>query len=394
VALPPAIPLSGWADRQLRALADATGAPGIAALTGGGLLGERAALNRFCVPGVVSAGGGCRLYAARGGYVALSLARPDDRALLPALFGDADLNPDDDSAIAARMAASDAPSLVARGAELGLAIAAEQEVLPSPAWEITCPGLPTERTKSRTPLIIDLSALWAGPLATHLLQLAGATVLKVESPARPDAMRSGDPAFFNLLNQGKASIALTLREQGGRAALVALIRKADIVVEASRPRALLQLGIDADALVAESGGLVWISITGHGVRRGAANRIGFGDDCGVAAGLSAALRATSGTTGFVGDAIADPLTGITAARVAWDHWVSGTGARITFSMSGVVAAALADERARDKGALEDDLRAWAARRGQSFPSTVARPAGTARSFGADTREWRGELSSC
>ncbi len=386
--MPPVIPLSGWADRQLHALAHATGAASIAALTGAGLLGERAALNGFRVPGLVSAGGGCRLYPARNDHVALSLARPDDRALLPALFGDAALDPDDDQAIAARMASSDAQSLVVHGAELGLAIAAEQEGLPGPAWEITSPGLLTDRAQIRAPLVIDLSALWAGPLATHLLQLAGATVLKVESSSRPDAMRSGDPTFFDLLNQDKASIALNLREPDSRAALIALIREADIVVEASRPRALLQLGIDADALVAEVPGLVWISITGHGGRGDAAHRIGFGDDCSVAGGLSAALREASGTSGFVGDAIADPLTGISAARLAWDQWASGTGARIMLSMSGVVAAALADEKARDRMALEDALHSWAAMRGRPFPHTPSRPAHKAQPFGADTHKWR------
>lgn len=221
--------------------------------------------------------------------------------------------------------------------------------------------------------MIDLSALWAGPLATHLLQLAGAQVIKVESPSRPDAMRGGDPGFFNLLNRGKSSVTLDLKDADGRAALLDLIRNADIVVEASRLRALLQLGIDADALVGEIPGLCWMTITGHGVRGAAANRVGFGDDCGVAGGLTAALVKAGGTCGFVGDAIADPLTGVTAARLAWDQWARGTGARTVLSMSGVVAAALADESARDSAALDNDLRAWAMAQRQPFPFSQARP---------------------
>jgi MFS family permease len=45
--------------------------------------------------------------------------------------------------------------------------------------------------------------------------------------------------------------------------------------------------------------------------------------------------------GFVGDAIADPLTGIVAAREAWRHWLGGSSARIGLSMSSIAAMALA-----------------------------------------------------
>lgn len=102
-----------------------------------------------------------------------------------------------------------------------------------------------------------------------------------------------------------------------------------------------------------------------------ANRIGFGDDCGVAGGLSAVLRQATGKGGFVGDAIADPLTGIAAAKLAWEQWASGNGARINLSMSGVVAAALADERERDDRALVRHLKAWAAAQGQPFGTSRA-----------------------
>ena len=72
-------------------------------------------------------------------------------------------------------------------------------------------------------------------------------------------------------------------------------------------------GIDADALCASRSGLIWMTITGYGATGQAADWIGFGDDCAVAAGLAEALRRAAGHPGFVGDAIADPLTGIHAA---------------------------------------------------------------------------------
>lgn len=379
---PAAIPLSGWADAQLKAMAALTGSPDIAALSGATLLGERAALNGFAIPGRISAGGGCRLFDARTGHVALSLARPDDRDLLPALFGDAAVNSDDDEELAQRLTRADAAEIVARGRALGIAIAALDERPASSACAETVRGL-AARASPRRPLVIDLSALWAGPLAAHLLGRAGADIVKVESSNRPDRMRQGDPALFARLNQHKASLALDLRIAPQRDALLALIRRADIVIEAARPRALLQLGIDADALVHEVPGLVWMTITGHGVAAEAANWTGFGDDCSVAGGLSAALLSATGAVGFGGDACADPLSGILAARMALEQRQRGMGARLVVSMSGVVAEALAAERLRDPAGLHQSLVRWAELRGQPFPRVALRPAGPVAAPGAD-----------
>jgi crotonobetainyl-CoA:carnitine CoA-transferase CaiB-like acyl-CoA transferase len=328
----PAIVLSRWADAELRRLAEATGSEKIAALNGATLLGERAALNGFSQPGLISTGGGCRLYETRDGWVALNLARPDDRELLPALF-----ESDEVDDVAANMASVAEAEIVARGREMGLAIAGIGERGHGPTAMVS---LEREEIKALgiRPLVIDLSALWAGPLAGRLLRLAGAEVIKVESRTRPDAMRDGDPALFARLNEGKADWSIDLRED--RETLIALIRRADIVIEAARPRALAQLGIDADALVRETPGLVWMTITAHGVAGDAANWVGFGDDVGVAAGLSAALLKTTGKPGFVGDAIADPLTGIHAARLGWERRQSGRAARIILSMRDIAAEAL------------------------------------------------------
>jgi crotonobetainyl-CoA:carnitine CoA-transferase CaiB-like acyl-CoA transferase len=236
-------------------------------------------------------------------------------------------------------------------------------------------------------LVLDLSPLWAGPLAGRLLGLAGAEVVKIEHPRRPDAMRDGDPALFARLNQGKASITIDFAQEPGRAALLALIARADIVIEAARPRALVQLGIDADALVAAQPGLVWLTITGHGAGGPQANWVGFGDDAAVAGGLSAALLAASGEVGFAGDAPADPLTGIVAALAGWRAWCSGAAEHIDLSMSAVVATALAEERATDPDALTATLQAWSRARGTPFPACALRPVAEVRLFGADTAAW-------
>ena len=385
--VPMRLPLACSADAALARLARVTGSRAIAALDGMTVLGERAMLGGFTIPGPVSAGGGCRLYQALDGTIALNLARPDDRELLPALLESEEFDTSNAGNIAERIARRNTDWLIERGRLMGLAIAVEHEILPSPLRFCTelIRGPPPSRARSRLPRVLDLSALWAGPLASHLLWLAGAEVVKVESRRRPDAMRDGDEPFYRLLNQGKASVVLDFADAEDRQALLQLIAASDIVIEAARPRALAQLGIDAEAIVRSTPGLVWMTITAHGAQGEAANWVGFGDDCGVAGGLTAALRAASGHAGFVGDAIADPLTGLAAANRAWDAWSSGQGGRFGIAMSHVVAACLEEERAARPTQLERELREWAASVGAPFPQVQHRPIAALPARGTDTR---------
>lgn len=389
------IPLAGWADGVLNRLACLSGSSRIASLTGGGLLGERAYLNGFRVPGKQSAGGGCRLFDTSDGAVALNLARMDDRALLPALFGSEALCPGDEASIAAHMLRSKSGTLVARGRELGLAIASVfgPDANASPAIECRFPTI-APIPSNGPPLVVDLSALWAGPLAAHLLWLAGARVIKVESPNRLDAMRNGDSRFFDLLNQGKQSVMLDIRDRPDRDALMALLAASDIVIESARPRALAQLGIDADELVRTRPGLVWVSITGHGVQGDAAHWVGFGDDCGVAGGLTSAMQRITGQAAFVGDAVADPLTGILAAHVACKARSEGRGGRYFLSMSSIAALALREEMARDTGKIAAEFESWARARGQCFAPVPSRDIGPVAPPGRDTRAVLAELAAC
>jgi crotonobetainyl-CoA:carnitine CoA-transferase CaiB-like acyl-CoA transferase len=109
------------------------------------------------------------------------------------------------------------------------------------------------------------------------------------------------------------------------------------VIESARPRGLAGLGIDAGAEVQR--GATWLSITAHGRGGPAEHWIGFGDDAAVAGGLTAAMRAAWGETLFAGDAIADPLTGITAAFAGWASWRTGGGRLIALALSDVIAHA-------------------------------------------------------
>ncbi|HEX4895115.1 MAG TPA: CoA transferase, partial [Solimonas sp.] len=148
--------------------------------------------------------------------------------------------------------------------------------------------------------------------------------------------RQGPPAFYDRLNHGKRSVALDPRTPAGHARWQALFAAADIVIEASRPRALRQLGFEPEALV-RAQGLTWISLSGYGREEPQAQWVAYGDDAGVAGGLSARLRQQTGERLFVGDAIADPLTGLHAALAAWQGWQAGGGELVALALRDVIA---------------------------------------------------------
>src|SRR5215204_5930848 len=89
--------------------------------------------------------------------------------------------------------------------------------------------------------VIDFSTLLPGPMCSLLLARAGAQVIKVERPGRGDEMRSYTPKFgddsvnFALLNRGKRSIAIDLKDKRELERLKPLITSADVLVEQFRP---------------------------------------------------------------------------------------------------------------------------------------------------------------
>jgi crotonobetainyl-CoA:carnitine CoA-transferase CaiB-like acyl-CoA transferase len=347
------------------------------------LLGERARLLDLRRQGEVSPNGSCHLLQARDGRIALNLPRLEDWELIPALLGEAAWGWPE---LARIVAGREAGGLLEQGRLLGLAIALDTTPgSPPPPFEIE--RLAPPRSPS-IPLVIDLSALWAGPLAASLLAACGAQVIKVESINRPDGARAGDAMFYSLLNAGKASVALDFGNPAGIRQLQQLIAGADIIIESSRPRALNALGISAAQEAAR--GAIWLSITGHGRSGEAANWTGFGDDAAIAGGLGAAMQRGWGAPMFAGDAIADPLTGITAAFTAWAGYCAGGGMLISLALSEVIANACALYEATPV-----ELKAWQAiAEADTQPLySLRQPAAVAPPTGADTKAVLDKLGS-
>ena len=294
------------------------------------LLAGRAGLLGLTRGGRVSAGGATRLLRARDGWCAITLSRPDDVAAVPAVLqvDDAPQEPDDPwgaltvwaanrltGEIVERTGLLDIPA-----AALGEAAAAPPRIRPisSPAPVPGLAGL----------LVADLSSMWAGPLCGHLLARAGATVVKVESPRRPDGTRTGDRAFFDWINGEKLSYCIDFDSQADQ--LRQLLMVADVVIEGSRPAALARRRLGPDHL-APRDGRIWLRITGYDDD---SRRPAFGDDAAVAGGLVG--TSVDGPV-FCGDAIADPLTGLEATRAVTDSLHRGGGELIQVAMSAVAA---------------------------------------------------------
>lgn len=290
------------------------------------LLWERSAELGLRAKDQISANGSCRLMATNSGWLGLNLARAEDWGLLnPWLEQDGDLSAWEH--VEEALIGRDAKDLVARGRLMGLPVS----FLPEKAvaegtgvsenldsalrFEFTPDAKATLRPFNTVQpkfglKVVDLSALWAGPLCAHLLHQCGMQVTCVTSAHRPDGAEQGSPKLYEVLHRGHDHVELDFTSRKDLQRLANLLRHADVVIEGSRPRALQALGVDRETL-APQGKQLWLSLTAYGRRAPFADWVGFGDDVAVAGGLY--FQGEEGRPEFIADAVADPLTGIFAA---------------------------------------------------------------------------------
>jgi CoA-transferase family III len=271
------------------------------------MLAGRAAIMDLAAQGRISAGGATRLLATVDGWCAVALPRDDDVAALPALMEVDEVAGDHWAALTRWAATCSTENVVDRTQLLDIAAAALGESAAAPPV-VRPSGSSAGSRGFKGLLVADFSSLWAGPLCAQLLNRAGATVVKVESRNRPDGTRSGEPAFFDWMNSGKLCYAVDFNHGGD-----GLRRKLSIDDVPARP------------------GRIWLRIKGY---RDEPHRPAFGDDAAVAGGLVGA--AADGPV-FCGDAIADPLSGLEAARAVGESLRRGGGEVIEVSMAQVAA---------------------------------------------------------
>lgn len=117
--------------------------------------------------------------------------------------------------------------------------------------------------------VLDFTTLLPGPLATLMLAEAGAEVIKIEKPGGEDLRYyppfiDGVSAPFALLNRGKTSLELDLKDAAALETLRPMIETADILVEQFRPGVMDRLGLGYEALSTINPRLIYCSITGYG----------------------------------------------------------------------------------------------------------------------------------
>ncbi|KRE98023.1 hypothetical protein ASG88_17755 [Nocardioides sp. Soil777] len=371
---------------------------GAVRLDGPALLGERAASEGLSRSAPWSVGGRCRALRAVDGWLAVSLSRESDLESVPAVVGD-DAITDPWRALEGWVARRATDEAVARIRLLEIPASA---IPASGAEQHSTEGIVArrldgapdlvgaERSDPR-PLVVDLSSLWAGPLCAHVLGLAGYRVVKVESADRPDGARRGSPAFFDLLHAGHESVVLDFTTDAGLRSLRLLLARADVVIEASRPRALRGLGITPEPLLRPGG--VWLGITAHGRSGNEARLVGFGDDVAAGSGAWVVDPATAMPVPSC-DAVADPLTGLHAARAVLEARHGGGRWFLDAAMSRVTAEAVGRH-------CTPVARAATWREGEWWSAAVGgvpiaqpcarRPMGRSADFGRHTTAVLGEL---
>jgi crotonobetainyl-CoA:carnitine CoA-transferase CaiB-like acyl-CoA transferase len=169
-----------------------------------------------------------------------------------------------------------------------------------PLWqprESVAPGVDTDLPLAGV-RIVDLTAFWAGPAATHSLAAFGADVIKIESIQRPDGIRySGGMRtdvddwweygwVFHAMNTNKRSVTLDLESDDGIALFKQLVSQADAVIENFSPRVMDQFGLGADALLALKPDLVMVRMPAFGLTGPWRDRVGFAPTMEQIAGLA------------------------------------------------------------------------------------------------------------
>ncbi len=167
--------------------------------------------------------------------------------------------------------------------------------------------------------VLELAHIMAGPVAGMMLADMGADVIKVEKKDGDDTRRmvpptiEGESAAFLMMNRNKRGIVLNLKSEGGREALIRLVRNADVLVENYRMGTMERLGLSYETLKKENPALVYCAVSGFGRTGPYAQRGGF--DL-ITQGMSGLMSITGEAPGRPPVKSGAPVTDITAGILA------------------------------------------------------------------------------
>ena len=174
--------------------------------------------------------------------------------------------------------------------------------------------------------VADLTMMWAGPYATRLLAEMGAEVIKIESPASWDNIRTLIPQppgtedpwnrsfYFNDYNRDKKSLTLDLAQPRGREVFLRLVAKCDVVIENYRADVLEKLGLGYDVLRSARPDIILVSMAGFGKTGTERGHVGFGPIIEQMSGLASLTGyGDDGEPYKTGISYGDPVAGLAAA---------------------------------------------------------------------------------
>jgi benzylsuccinate CoA-transferase BbsF subunit len=221
---------------------------------------------------------------------------------------------------------------------------------PVPRWDQRRPA-PSSAGGDRQPAwggtkILELGSGAAGPIATRYYAEHGATVLRIESPSRPDFLRvyalgPDNPHglegsnLFDGLNPGKLSVTLNLKHPDGVALARRLVAWSDAVAENFAPKAMKGFGLDYDSLIADKPDLVMVSACLNGQTGPHRDYPGFGGQGAALSGYNALTgwpdREPVGPFGTITDSLAPRFVATALAAGLWYRRRTGRGVHLDVS---------------------------------------------------------------
>lgn len=151
--------------------------------------------------------------------------------------------------------------------------------------------------------ILDMATVLAAPSGATLCADHGADVVKLELPDGSDALRhmqpirDGSPLWWKVANRGKRGITLDVRKPRGRALLLSMLPRFDVLVENFRSGSMDRWGLDIATLHQANPRLIVVRLTGFGQTGPYRARAGF----------ARVFEAMSGFTNLTGEAGRAPL---------------------------------------------------------------------------------------
>ena len=235
-------------------------------------------------------------------------------------------------------------------------------VLAAPANELSSGPLTGLR-------VLDLTRVWAGPIAGRLLGDLGAEVIHIESPWNrgplevPDDLAELTHTFpdnelgerpwnrnggFNKLARNKRGLSLDLSGEKGRDVFRSLIAVSDLVLENYSPRVFPQWGLDWDSLLEINPNIIHTSMPGYGAKGPGANRVALGPVIEAATGMTMMAGYADSIPYRSGVAWPDPVSGMSAVAGTlvglWHRMSSGgDGQRVETAMIESMGSFAGDE---------------------------------------------------